>query len=363
MLDDRQSAIVGATHEALRVTDNWIKGLQRGDSLVLADTVVMALRNMVIVCESGSVPVECRELQTAIQRMAEELRQYAQAYDGKVNRDGSPVGSFWGAVRCLEEIVRKVDVPYVEQLESVCELRAQHVSDDQIAFHIYGHRNKGPFVTPNGTVDKRKLDEAAKSQEAQDAILGKGWYPPWKVSASSSRLEQSESRIKAYALLEKGPRRSLDPATIEQMLYDGCYVQQIEKWKDVSRDVVLAEAARLGITPVDAPGWSPKVLQRQAELPVPAEVATPPEPPETSSSEEQNPLASIDPLYNLSNADELTDNIRQAVVACITGNPTFGPAEVVADLAQDFPVTTKHVDKIMKQMKKEETAARRKQTA
>lgn len=356
MYGDRQSEIVNATNEALRLCDNWIKSLQRGDAMALPEMIVMAFRNMVVVAESGDVPDKCRDLNIAIGKLGEELRQYVMNYDGKVNPNGSPVGSFWNAVYGIEITVNKADTVYVEQLESIKELYEQKVSKDQIAFHIYGHtyRNpatgqfssKGPFVTEHGIVNTKLLDQAAQSLEAQELILGKDWYPPWKQNIQSNRQKETASRLQAFKTLSDGPKKNFDSRSIEQMLLEGCYVQQIEKYKGVSRNEVLDECERLGITPTNEPGWTAMKQVQQVKPTVPEHM---------QQLGQQNIDKSSGSPSEEGFYDESSGNVKIAVIACMNGNPGYGPPEIVAELAQDGIATNnKQVAQIIRHLKKEQ---------
>lgn len=359
MFVDRQTEIINAVNEALRMTANWIRDLQKGDSLALPPMIVTALRNMVIVCEGG-LPDDCRDLYVAVQKLAEELRQYIQQYDGKINPNGSPVGSFWNALSGVEGLINKVDAPYISQLESVKELREQKVSDDQIAFNIYGLRGKGPFVTRNGTVNKRLIDEACASLEAQDRILAiAGWeqiegafYPPWMTNVNTAKRAESADRMKALKALEEGPKANLDPATIKEMLEDGCYVQQIERGKNVTRNEVLEVAKEHGLVPVDEPGWTAKRPLKPSVRPTaPQTIEVDP-----NSDEESDPLEQVLNAPEKKNGrqkTEVPDLLRTAIVACIDGNPTFGTAEIMEFVEADgMDATPAQIAEVMKGQKK-----------
>jgi len=309
MYIDRRTEILNALNEATRIMDNWIKGRQKGDSSILPDYVVAALKNAIVVCD-GDVPRECREVCMQAQILGEELRAYLIQSEGKVNPNGSPVGSFWSPISKIVDLCSKCETPYVEQLESVKTLVEQKVSPDQIAFCIYGTRSAnggyiGPFVTPHGTADVGKINRAAKSEEDQEAVLGKDWYPPWKSNPFEQRRKDAAARVEAYRKLEEGPKRVTDPATVEELLNDGAYVQQIEKAKGVSRAEILAVADRIGIPAIDQPGWVNKT-----------------------------------PAKTVPKTPEDAERLKSAIVQHMTSNPDDGSAEAVASLKEQGIETT-----------------------
>lgn len=350
LMEDRRAEIVGAVKESLRLTANWIRSLQRTDPRVLSDLVVTALRNMVIVVE-GDIPEECRDLYVAVRKFGEELHQYIKGYDGKVSSNGSPVGSFWNALSGVELVSMKADVSHVVQLESVLELRSQKVSDDQIASAIYGQRGVGPFMTANKIVNKRLLDRAAKGQDEQDEILkDAGWpsidgqfYPPWMGLVNQANQKEIEDRLKAYKLLEEGQKRAEDPATIEEMINDGCYVQQIMDGKGVNRNDVLDVAKQMGVEVKDGPGFNKRFVPKPIDLPMHAVLREEGEP--INTEDLQVPSQSL--------GGKTDDMTKSAIKAIIEGNPNFGVAEIVADLeASNMTASNQQIAAIMRTMKK-----------
>lgn len=383
--ENRRAIIVDSANEALRVTANWIRDLQKSDAMVLSEYVLMSMKNMIINCE-GDVPDECRDLYMAIRRFSEEFHQYTHQYDGKVQQNGSPVGSFWAALSLVQQEAMKTDVQYVQQLESVQELRTQKVSDDQIANHIYGRIDKvsrkaiGPFINSMGQVNKRLIDQAAKGIDEQNVILkAAGWpevdgsfYPPWQLQQNTSRHKEVEDRLRAYRILEEGPKQASDPRSIEEMLEDGCYVQIIEKYKRVTRNEVLDIAKRLNIEPQDQPGFAkvvPRVggvggrgadieytkSQPETQLPVSANIDSPPL--ETVSQKEPLPPMNPEVIQGLQAPTETLERDLIAIRACVKGNPTFGEAEVREQLeAEGVPVSTEDINRVLR----EEQANKRK---
>jgi hypothetical protein len=342
---DRQSEIVNAVNESVRLTANWIRELRKNDTLKPTEFIMLAWRNMILAC-SGDIPEASRSICVAVSVFQEEFRQYSQSYDGKVNPNGSPVGSFWAALAKVQERVMKSDTVYVEELESIKELRSQRVSDDQIAFHIYGNRGKeGPFITKHGTVNKRLLDLAAESRDAQDKILrDAGWpeqdgifYPPWKAQSSTSKNKEDQERFEAFKALQEGPKAYEDPSSIEDMLYDGCYVQQIQRGKHCTREEVLNAAIALGIDVKDEPGFNPRLNQaitRKVEPVVPEHMK------QHLAGEAAE--GDIDPAGTL----------RPHVEVIANGNPTFGAAEIVEDLrVSGISATARQVSGILRSLK------------
>ena len=251
--EKRIKEITDGADEVLRRIQNWLGDKFGGP--VVPDPVAVACELAREVCLSGDIPQCCQELCAAIYSLWSEYQKYERRDAGAFRPDDqSPAQAFWKAADGVAKAREGSHVPTVEALEPIALLLKQGVTHDQIARHIYGRRGEGPFMSANGVPDIVLIEQEA----ATPGSVLKGWpnwVTPWAAEAAQKRQELLAGRLKAFATAAT-PRKYEDPGTIESMLKDGCYVQQIESGKGVSRADVLKVAAELGITPVDRPGYA-----------------------------------------------------------------------------------------------------------
>lgn len=251
-IHERVSQILQSVDELLRRLNNWI-----GDphaSPVLPDEVGVAIRQAELVCAEGDIPQKCKELVTmTMPRVAAEFTAYEKKEFGKYQPDGQPGPMFWAAVKELQKSRMGAEPPVLSKRESVAALRRQKVSDMQIASSIYGFRGEGPFMLPDGTPDLDLLD---KEEKEPGSVVKADWVPPWEQDAYDRRKKELANKLSVYDRLQNGGGYE-DPDTIEELLRQGAFVQQIERAKNVTRARVLAVAKKIGVTPVDQPGYAP----------------------------------------------------------------------------------------------------------
>lgn len=251
----RTAEVIRAVDEVLRRIERWLNDLRGGP--IVPEDIELAIRSSVLICDREEVPESIRDLAiVAVPRLAEELRGYRQLEHGKVRiEDGAPGPGFWAAAKALATTRFRIAEPRTEPLEPVSQLLRQGVTYEQIAHHIYGRRGVGPFVQPNGAVDKSLIDKEAKEP---GAVIPAEWIPPWHRSLQRQRESQFKQRLDGYES-RRVARHYDDPATAEQMLRDGAFIQQVEVAKGMTREEVLQTALNLGLTAVDGPGYRPGI--------------------------------------------------------------------------------------------------------
>ncbi len=261
-MESRAKEILRIVDEMLRRIQRWLNDPHGGP--IMPETVGLGIQAALQTCDSGNIPACCRDLATvAVPRLAEECRAYVQREHGKVRPEsGAPGPSFWASVKAVAKARAGADTPVIEKLEPVAVLLQQGVTHDQIARHIYGRRGTGPFLQANGATNVALIE-----QEARDpgSVIATDWIPPWHRELLERRQQELNSRLKGYDQQELA-RHYDDPATVEEMLRDGAFVQQIERAKGVSREDILEVARTIGVTPVDGPGYRPGVRDAVSEL-------------------------------------------------------------------------------------------------
>ena len=253
-VEKRVAEILRAVDEMLRRITRWMGDPEGGP--VVPENVRLAIESTALTCESGKIPACCRDLAiVAVPRLLEEFRAYNLREYGKVRLEsGAPGPSFWGAVKAVVAVRAEAEAPVVERLEPVSVLLGQGVSYDQIARHIYGRRGVGPFIQHNGAPDVALIEKEAREP---GSVIGSDWIPPWHEQSMELRRKEMASKLKSFDRLECATEYD-DPATVEEMLRDGAFVQQIQRAKGVTRDQVMAEARRIGIAAADGPGYHPE---------------------------------------------------------------------------------------------------------
>lgn len=252
-VEKRVMEILLAVDELLRRMTRWMNDPYGGP--IVPEDVRLAIRSAALTCDQGDIPGSCRDLAViAIPRLNEEFRAYDQREYGKVRlENGAPGPSFWGAAKAVAVARTVADPPRVERLEPVGVLLQQGVTYDQIARHIYGRRGEGPFIQGSGSPDVALIQKEA---DEPGSVIPEGWVPPWYQETVERRQRELTSKLNAFDRLECA-RKYDDPATIEELLREGAFVQQIERAKGVTREDVLTVAQRIGVSPIDGPGYHP----------------------------------------------------------------------------------------------------------
>lgn len=233
----RTGEILEAVDLLIQVHDDWESDPKAPD--VPTAKFEEAVLACVEVCNLGDTPSKCRELVDAVSRMGVEWEKYAGGEMGPGHR---PRGSFWGAMRAVFH-AREGAAPLQHQpIEPVSLLLKQGVSQQQIALHIYGDGKTGPLVGPNGQPDATKILQEADNP---GSVIPKGWVHPREDERISAHRERLKHRLAAAERHEDLDRQTEDPATVEELLREGAFPQQVARVKNVPLDEVLQVAEKL----------------------------------------------------------------------------------------------------------------------
>lgn len=252
---NRKEQILLAVDNLIRVHDDW----ENDDRapIVPTEAFEQALEDCVHIVCNGDIPTECREMNTAVSRLAVEWEDYRNLE--RVNPNGTPHDSMWAAYREIVQARRGAIAPVPRTLESVAQLREQKVPDYQIA-KMYGTRDPstglhtptwiGPFFDENGRIRHDQID---KEHKKPGSVLGKNWVHPDEISRVEKEKLELDTRLKRLESQQEQRDDSPyeDPASIADMLYEGAFPAQIAKTKKVSIREVLEVAKELEITPND----------------------------------------------------------------------------------------------------------------
>ena len=301
--------------EIRNVVDQFLRRLvewaQEKSINVMPDRVANQLKDTATILGQSEAPESCRSVATAVSRVAEEFRGYEQREHGKVRPEsGSPGGGFWAACIELANCRSGIDEPLVEVLEPVCLLLKQGVSHEQIARHIYGRNGVGPFMQASGVPNVSAIE---KESAQPGSVLGENWVPPWHQERIDREKSKLAEMIKVMSR-HRDNRRYDDPGTVESMLRDGCFVQQIEQGKGVTRAEVLKVAREIGVEAKDGPGYRP-----QAGL---------------TDGLDDDDLAGDDGYSDSEPDSKATQaqNLKQEVLTLHEQNPEMGSAEIAGEM-------------------------------
>ncbi len=329
----RVDEMLTAVREFLNEHDIWANDTRAPEQPSVA--FENALRNAVTIVLNGDIPARCQELWVQIGRLAEEWNQYAQ--DAR-DRKGRPLPRFWAAFTSMRDAFEKSLRSAPKRMEPVSALLAQRVSYEQIAFHIYGYRGKGPFVTVAGQPDIAKIHQEA---EKPGSVVDPEWIHPLQMQMASDEIVRSEHTLANVrtAAGDETKRQNIDPASIEQLLREGQFPDVIAKVKAVSLSQVLAEAGRLGITPNERPNFGGGDLKEDT-------VEYEDQPPTPTPAIAQNPERQIQPI-------EVVHPVDDSDARIITLSATMGAGEIVAAMkAEGVTVTAQKVGAVLREHRK-----------
>jgi len=249
-MSDRIREITNAVDDMLNRITKWCED-QAGPQ-VMPEQVVLSIQLASQIARSGDLPQCCQQLTTACHQLLVELERYQIQEHGAFRpENGSPGPQFWNAVKKVTEKRKGAIAPQFTKREPVSLLKMQGVTDDQIAFHVYGNsRGEGPFITENGQADSEAI---AREAAEPGSVIPKGWIAPWELRAAEAKKKELMTQLGAFDHLETGNRYE-DPETAEQMLESGCYIQQVMYGKNMTRAEVLKIAKEAGLQALDRPG-------------------------------------------------------------------------------------------------------------
>ncbi|MDB5345296.1 MAG: hypothetical protein JWP89_3673 [Schlesneria sp.] len=243
-------SILQAVDELLRRVIAWTQDSH--GTPITPPAVATQIQVVDELCQSRMLPELFMPLHTASGRIMVEYEGYLIHELGKYRpENGSPGPGFWASIKELAVARQEADQPPIERLEPVSTLLQAGVSHAQIGLQIYGRRGVGPFIQSNGDVDVALIELEAREP---GSVIADDWVPPWHLEAIDRRRQQLEQQTAILSKMETA-RHYDDPCTVEEMLQQGAFVQQVQRAKGVSRAKVLVAAQRIGVTPVDGPGY------------------------------------------------------------------------------------------------------------
>lgn len=261
----KATAIKTSVDEFWRRVKMWLQDSNGTTSMPEAIKTALEIANLEC---SGDIPENCRQLAVvAVPRVVEEMRKFLALENESFERVGGvpvPAPRFWAAVKNLCQARNGADVASIPSLEPVMDLIEQGVSIEQIGMNIYGRRGEGPFISSNGTVVVALVKQQAEYERQMrttgeskiNPIIPEGWVPPWFAADAAKRGVELKQELAALTRMEN-PKKYTDPASVEELLRDGAYIQQIERVKHVTREEILEIAKQINVVAKDGPGYHP----------------------------------------------------------------------------------------------------------
>ncbi len=210
-------------------------------------------------CE-GDVPGQCREVVTAVGRLVVEWNRYATDTEAR-DRQNRPLPMFWAAFRAMVDARANARIVGYKRPELVKELRAQKVSDRQIANKIYvDNSGKGPLQDEHGHPDPIKLDEEAATpgKHTTDWLAEQDrLFVEAQMRAADYHLQHAP--VTLHGLIPSGvevaPKAApeLDKSSVLEHLQQGAFVEQVARTHGVTVEQVLQVCAENNIEPVRRP--------------------------------------------------------------------------------------------------------------
>lgn len=274
MTDERVKQILDSIDDLKNAHDAWENDTEA--PVYLTAPVELAADRAVFTCESGDIPAQCRDLVTAMGRFAIEWGDYKNGI--KRTPDHRPLGSFWAAYSAVVLARSHADEFIIKRSEPVFVLYEQKVTENQIAKQMWGAFNKatgkweGPFVSPDGQVDCLKLREECK----EPGKYTKDWIHPEQRERMAERKRLLAHTLGTLQARENADTKTVEKATVVEMLKEGQYPDVIARVKGVALDYVMDEAKHAGITPAIRPNLA--AMRAPSELPTTIESSSSPLP-------------------------------------------------------------------------------------
>jgi hypothetical protein len=239
---ERRESILTAVDTLIRVHDEW--EADPNSPVVPTERFEKAVHLCIGICGEGDIPSDCRDLVAAVVRFGREWDAYS---GGRQDNEFRPLGTFWDAFRAMRSARTGRPQYQPRTLESVAILLGQGVSPKQIAYFIYGDNGVGPFVGPRGEVLHDLID---KERREPGSVIPAGWVHPSEVALMQQHEADLTTQLQDFSQ-ELQDADGTDPATIEQLLIEGAFINQICRAKGVTREEVIHIANRLGVIAKD----------------------------------------------------------------------------------------------------------------
>ncbi|MCH9838237.1 hypothetical protein K0U83_21420 [bacterium] len=316
---------------------------QKGDTAYPGETFDLAVTDVDLVIHSGDWPKQTIGVCKKVGAFLESWNRYR---GGAWNRDYSPKNEVWSTLREVIEEFELVKTPVTRTIEPV-HILLEQMKDyaaryKQIA-KMYGWRVEtrpgqykwaGPFFDGNGVEVTGLIEQEGKTP---GSVIPEGWRPDDEVERETRRSKEVRNRLSnARKRLDSAAKaHEVDPASIEDLLFEGQFPDVIAKVKKVPLADVHATAGNLGIEPNSRDNAEPWVDPRKTGKVAPNATAgggegiqsiAPPAPTKVVEIETEEPAADETPKEM--SRRELRAHRRELVALVLETLPDAGAAEI-----------------------------------
>lgn len=165
----RTETLVALVAEFNRVHAEWVEDDNRPAP---DDTYWDACTAVTEAFAAGEIPADCRELAERVEKLADELAVFDGRHDVD---DASPHAAFWTARQNVQVLFEQQSHRELPPLETIAQLKAQNVSDRQIAM-IYGFKDRRGNPLPN--LVQREIEQPGSVLKTPGAVDGRDWADP-----------------------------------------------------------------------------------------------------------------------------------------------------------------------------------------
>lgn len=255
----RERILLDATDLFLQVHADWSATEQK----LITEQYEESVNDLLFTFASGDLPARCRQLAQAVALLGDEWTDF-EGYVTQFNPQ--PRDSFWAAVRAVQSARAGSVKPVRKRIEPVAMLVKQNVPLNQIALHIYGHlppgstKRVGPFLE-NGIP---RHDLIYQEAEKPGSVLGENWVHPEEIARLKAEEDVHNRRLERLAERAKSSRPA--PESVEELLRQKVYPQQIARMKHISVEDVYREAERLRMPATEMPNLSTMRAPHEPEI-------------------------------------------------------------------------------------------------
>jgi hypothetical protein len=144
-----------------------------------------AVEDLIGVFNEGDIPGDCRKLAEAVDTLADELEVFDDRED---EANVYPHAEFWSAREAVEKAFKGETPVELKPLESIPSLRAQGVSDRQIAL-MYGFKDaEGNLLI---ALVQKEIESPGSVLDADSGVAGRKWTDP-RLAERAAAAEAEE---------------------------------------------------------------------------------------------------------------------------------------------------------------------------
>lgn len=228
-----------------------------------------AVEICIAACGRGDIPENCRELVTAVGRVAVEWGKYWAGHFAPGS--AVPLESFTAPFNDVAHAINGVRPPEEQVLEDIAECIELGYTLRNIA-KMYGKRlPSGVWVGPFWTDNVLRADLVKAEAKVKGSVLGENWKHPNTDDREAEFAEQNRNRLKrldqaASSQQDLKNRRQYKPTEEEIIAYadEGAFLNQFPKqWPSVTIAEVSEILERNAVTP--ASKEDPRSPSKRAE--------------------------------------------------------------------------------------------------